>query len=616
MHCITSEGRNMSGVDGNIKWSIDSKTMTLTISGKGSMNDYELYGAQNLYDTSGSTAPWFDSVELYRDNRPHIQSIVVEDGVTSIGNYAFYHLTQVTSIQLPAQMVRIGKGAFAWSNVESLVIPEGLTKIEDYAFYYMQKNTSIKIPYGVTEIGDHAFSGNGKAISLTLPTTVSIINKGAFSNCTSIQSLSLPTNIKKIGAYAFDGAKGLKELVIPAGCDVGKRAFRGVAAKRVVISNGCVLADSVFEMSGIQSLIMTCNTNPNSILPFIKTTLSEVEITGKAEILEDGMFEDFNELTTVTLPYGLERLPDRMFRNCEKLKSVTLSNSTREIGTETFSYCSSLESVYTSGNITKIGDQAFYYCVNLTSMSIPETVTEIGSSAFYGCSNLYMSLSLPHLTRLGQGAFCGCSKLAGVSLNDNITKIPDFVFSSCKNLTSVKISERVDTIGQWAFSGCTALKTCRIPSSVNCIGQLAFNGCQLERVVLPEGMRVLEYCLFYNNVNLRYVYIPSSVRTISKNCFNGCENLDSVVNYAHTPPHIDETVFSKYGLLIVAEEDLDKYKSSDYWCKFNIVGTSTNVPFIKQEERKSLYHDLMGRYVEQPGKGIYIKNGQKVLLGM
>ncbi len=605
----------MSGVDGNIKWFIDPGTMTLTISGKGSMNDYELYGAQDLYDTSGSTAPWFDSAELYWDNQPHIKSIVVEDGVTSIGNYAFYHLTQVTSIQLPAQMERIGKGAFAWSNAESLVIPKGLTKIEDQAFYYMQNNTFIEIPSGVTEIGVNAFSGNAKAISLTLPSTVSTINDGAFANCKSIQSLSLPTKIKKIGAYAFDGAKGLKELVIPAGCDVGKRAFRGVAAKRVVISDGCVLADSVFEKTSIQSLIMPYRTNPKSILPFIKTTLSEVEIYGQTGTLEDGMFEDFNALTVVTLPNGLERVPDRMFRNCGKLKSVTLSNSTREIGKETFYGCASLESVYVSGNITKIEDQAFSYCANLTGMTVNENVMEIGNGAFYGCSNLDMSLSLPHLTKLGQSAFCLCSKLTSVSLNDNITKIPDFVFSGCKNLTSVKISERVDTIGKYAFYGCAALKTFRIPPAVNCIGQHAFNGCQLERVVLPEGLRNLEYCLFYNNMNLRYIYIPSSVGTISKNCFNGCEHLDTVVNYAHTPPHIDETVFSNYGVLMVAEEDLYKYKSSDYWCKFNIIGTSTDIPPIKQEEGTSLYHDLMGNSVFQQKKGIYIKNGQKVLIG-
>ena len=139
---------------------------TLTISGTGAMKDY---------NSSDNPSPVC--------NNSKVKKIVIEDGVTSIGNYAFESCWNLTSITIPDSVTSIGKSAFhACSSLSSITIPDSVTSIENYAFRACSSLTSITIPDSVTSIGNGAFERCFSLTSITIPDSVTSIGKYAFSD--------------------------------------------------------------------------------------------------------------------------------------------------------------------------------------------------------------------------------------------------------------------------------------------------------------------------------------------------------------------------------------------------------------------------------------------------
>ena len=158
---------NSCGV--NCKWIFDEKTRTLFIKGEGAMKNYDFDEEQDK-----SSVPWNPFNE-------EIKHVVIDQRITTIGNYAFCNCTSLSSI----------------------TIPDIVTTIESGAFF---KCTSLK--------------------TITLPESVTIIGDKAFENCTSMTSLTLPENLKVIGSRAFYGCSQMKLLTLPNGeLSVGESAF-------------------------------------------------------------------------------------------------------------------------------------------------------------------------------------------------------------------------------------------------------------------------------------------------------------------------------------------------------------------------------------------------------
>ncbi|HIU67283.1 MAG TPA: leucine-rich repeat protein [Candidatus Caccomorpha excrementavium] len=123
----------------DVRWALEDGT--LTISGSGRMSDYEY----------GEGIPW----EEYSDE---IERVVIQEGVTQIGSYAFgSDLTGLRSVELPESLRVIGDSAFIYSGIQSITIPSGVTTIENQAFMFTNL-TSVRIPASVTSIGTEAFA--------------------------------------------------------------------------------------------------------------------------------------------------------------------------------------------------------------------------------------------------------------------------------------------------------------------------------------------------------------------------------------------------------------------------------------------------------------------------
>ncbi len=156
----------------NLTWTLD-EAGTLTISGTGEMYNYD-------YVYNNGTAPW-------HNDKASIKEVVIQDGVTSIGSYAFYGCSSLTSITIPDGVTEIGDYAFQYcSSLTRITIPDGVTLISDKAFYGCNNLTSITIPDGVTSIGSYAFKNCSSLTSITIPDGVTSIGYDAFTNCSNL----------------------------------------------------------------------------------------------------------------------------------------------------------------------------------------------------------------------------------------------------------------------------------------------------------------------------------------------------------------------------------------------------------------------------------------------
>lgn len=193
----------------NVTWTLDDSG-TLTISGTGAMYDYHVTTAAITNENSkfdGNLAPWQDHYNI-------ISKIIIQNGVTDIGNCAFYGC-YVSNITIPDSVTTIGKWAFSsCDRLKSITIPNSIATIDDYAFQNCDGLTSLTISGNVNAIGNYAFQNCDGIIGLTISGNVNAIGQYAFQNCDGMTSLTISGNVNAIGKYAFQNCDKIASLTI------------------------------------------------------------------------------------------------------------------------------------------------------------------------------------------------------------------------------------------------------------------------------------------------------------------------------------------------------------------------------------------------------------------
>ncbi len=151
----------------------------------------------------------------------------IPQGITSIGDSAFFYCYSLTSVSIPDSVTAIGDSAFFWcSSLTSVSIPDSVTSIGDSAFSYCDSLTSVNIPDSVTSIGDEAFYSCSSLTSVNIPDSVTSIGDRAFSYCDSLTSVSIPDSVTAIGNRAFYYCDSLTSVSIPNSVtSIGDYAF-------------------------------------------------------------------------------------------------------------------------------------------------------------------------------------------------------------------------------------------------------------------------------------------------------------------------------------------------------------------------------------------------------
>ena len=416
-----------------------------------------------------------DSAFSYSD----LTSVVIPEGVTDIGEYAFSKCESLVSVSLPSTLVTIGNGAFNGCTSLSDVVyngteeqaaliaigtkndallnatwryadggdepeePEGPLMTEDGFYYevgddgnvtitrYAGEGGDVTVPEeiggnSVTAIGDHAFWKNQDVTSVTIPDNVTTIGDSVFSRCKNLTSVVIGDGVTTIGYRAFAETSKLTDVVVGDGVERIKPL--------------------AFYRSGITSMVL-----PDTV----------VSIGERA-------FAECKALASINIPASLETINDKTFYKCESLQSIVFPESLYEIRGMAFSQ-SGLTSIHipatleyfdynalptTLRSITVAEDHPCYMDIDgvmfnkegttlvrypagrVGVYTVPEGVTTIGTRAFYDATGLSMVTLSDSVETLENSAFLFCSALTWVDLN-NVVSVGLSAFTNCENLASV-----------------------------------------------------------------------------------------------------------------------------------------------------------------------------------
>ena len=500
----------------NVTYSFDSDTGTLTISGTGDMYNYSLDGS------------------VFYNNK-NTKVVIIEKGVTSIGDYAFEGCRSLTSVTIPDSVTSIGGYAFyLCTSLTSVTIPNSVTSIGNDAFWNCTSLASVTIPDGVTSIGYSAFNDCTSLTSINveknninyssvngvlfdrnqnelicypagkndkiyeIPNSVTSIGNYAFCSCTSLTSITIPDSVTCIGGFAFYRCISLTSVTIPDSVtSIGRAAF--YRCTRLTSIN---VEKNNKNYSSVNGVLFNRNQNELICYPAGKKDKT-YEIPDSVTSIGDYAFEYCASLTSVTIHDGVTSIGSYAFNNCTSLTSVTIPNGVTSISYSAFSACKSLTSITIPDSVTSIGDYAFYYCTSLTSVTIPDSVTSIGNYTFHYCTSL-TSVTIPDsVASIGNSAFQNCTSLTSVTIPDSVTSIGDYAFEGCRSLTSVTIPGSVTSIGDYAFCGCESLTSVTIPNGVTSIDNHAFWNCtSLKNIILLSINCNFGYCFVGRNVKI------------------------------------------------------------------------------------------------------------------
>ncbi|MCI9027665.1 MAG: leucine-rich repeat protein [Lawsonibacter sp.] len=212
----------------NLTWTLNSDGV-LTIKGTGPMKDYYYGLGEKPPAVSSLSTPWGNQSLC-----PSIKTIKIEDGVTCIGNYAFYYCENLTSVTIPGSVTGIGDRSFSYcKSLAEVIIPNSVTSIGEAAFS-SSGLTEIEIPESITVISGRTFNSCRNLVSVSIPDSVTGINYGAFASCSSLTSITIPENVTTIGAQAFEYCSKLTEVYLPRSVDsIGEYAFYMVRGLKI-----------------------------------------------------------------------------------------------------------------------------------------------------------------------------------------------------------------------------------------------------------------------------------------------------------------------------------------------------------------------------------------------
>lgn len=481
------------------------------------------------------------------ENFPLLKKVIISEGVTGIGSYAFSGCQALEGIDIPDSVSEIGSNAFEdCKRLKEIRLPFGLSSIEWGSFENCTRLSSVVLPDGVTEIGRSAFSGCSALEEIHLPESLTEIKGWAFQGCRSLKGIFIPSCVKGIGAQrqerfsrayssAFSGCSKLEEMVVSpdnpsfdsregcnaiietasntliAGCrntvipdsvtGIGPSAFEGCSCPEQLF-----IPDSVTEIG--RDAFKGCSGLRVIYVP-VGTDLTDACLPAGVQVFERAVNPEDNAEIEVQVsghdgpiamyvPDSSARIGDGALCSCLGLRSIHIPDSVTEIGQEAFFGCTGMKTIHIPGNVTEIGDAAFAHNRFIGMTVSPDNprydsredcnaiIDSDSNTLIAGCKKTVIPEGV---NRIGTGAFFECLGLTEIHIPDGVTEIGDQAFRGCSELKEIDIPEGVTRIGDYAFCGCASLRHLQIPRSVTEIGEYALKHCTgLQSILAPRGL--------------------------------------------------------------------------------------------------------------------------------
>ena len=375
----------------NIKWEFDMSTGTLTISGKGDMEEFP------------DSAPWADYVD-------YIKKVVITEGVTSISKNSFKWCKNLESIEIPKTLTKIGNWFLECYSFRSIKIPEHIVSIEEDAFSgcpYIEKfevdknnkyytNDSEGVLYNKNKTVIMKFPSEHFIDNYVIPDSVEKISAGAFVD-TKVPNIVIGKNVKTIGDYAFQFSY-IESMYIPDGVEqIGEACFAECDYLKSIRIPG-----SVTEIK-----IQTC---------FDCKSLEEVILCEGLETIRWNGFESTN-IKEITIPSTVKKIEGRSFAYTKNLKEFKISEGNRYY---------------------QVIDGCIYDITGKKLVAVPS-------------SKKYLNLPSDLIT-IESGACVGNSLIKSIEIPETVTIINDSAFMYCESLNKIVIKSPNTEVRTWAFN--------------------------------------------------------------------------------------------------------------------------------------------------------------------
>ena len=597
----------------NVNWDLTGGV--LTISGTGYMTSY----------TSPSSRPWHSFASS-------ITSVVIEEGVMSIGESAFEDFSSLTSVTIPNSLEVIeGYAFFGCSALSSVTIPDNIMAIGNSTFKYCSALTTITIPANVNYIKYQAFSGcTGLTEIICEATTPPTCEDLVFEEVTN----TIPVYVPAGSVAAYKAASGWnyfeniqaksKEIYAALSGSTMTIYFDDQKASRPGVLDKWTPGMGVDMDDATRNSITRAVISPSMVdaLPtgtkwwfFNLANLTTIEglaylNTSEVENMQ-AMFMRCSSLTSLDLSsFNTDNVTNmtNMFSGCSALTSLDVSGfNTDNVTnmTNMFSGCSSLSSLdLSSFNTAKVTDMSYMFrgCESLKTIYCNDAWNPSSSGyMFYGCTALVggegtkyddSKTDATYARPDGLGGQPGYFTVRGVTWNltDGVLTIlgkgpmEEYAskndvpwYTDRKSVVSVIIKDGVTVIGKNAFFDCINMTSAQIGKGVTKINNYAFRNCG----------------------SLTAVTIPSAVASLGKQAFSGCTGLTELTCEAITPPTCGDNVFEGVTNTIpvyVPAESVSAYKSADGWNYFENIqakgaGTKEIYAAMVDGSKIVLYYD-------------------------
>lgn len=505
--------------------------------------------------TGSNPSPWASYLS-------QIKTLVVEEGVTMIGNNIFRDAVNMTSVSLPSTLTTIGEACFRdCTGLKSVTLPESLTTLKRVAFF------------GCTSLEEIIIAGSFSQLADKL-----------FTNCSSLKKLTIPVTITSLadtkGTDAFAGVSASADAPVTVTYGGTKTQWENLLT---TYSESVLASEHVTVIcTGIEDDPATEDGSEISILSEGTTGTVNYKLTSDGLLFFSGTgatddysnanklpyYSYMNQIKKVVVEEGVTHLGTRLFYGASAMESISIADSVTSIGEACFRQCASLKTVTLPDDLATLSRVAFYSCAGLEDVDLGETVTVLGDKAFNGCGNL-TKLTIPAtLTTLEANnngtksdAFVGISITdVSVTYGGTVSQWKDllatydsvlgkeYVTVTCSDgiynsaddtgeegnlsvLCSGTIGDVNYTLtsnGVFTLSGTGETANHSNATGTNPVPWAGFLS-QIKTLVVEDGVTMIGNNLFRDAVNLKTISLPNSVTTIGQCCFQNCTSLKSVM---------------------------------------------------------------------------------------